>query len=83
MRRAIPPPSSQIVSPVVDALCRMETDLLTMQQAAEMLGCTPKTLRALVSRGTIRAYRLGPRQIRLKREDVLSALQPIPTTHAH
>lgn len=42
-------------------------DVLT---AAKIVGCTPGTIRRRIEDGTLTAYRLGPRAIRIKRDDL-------------
>ena len=53
--------------------------LLTIETAADMLAVHPRTIRRYVAAGDLPAYRIGPRQLRVKREDVLALLVPIPT----
>ena len=53
--------------------------LLTIETAAEMLAVHPRTIRRYVAGGHLPGYRIGPRQLRVKREDVLALLVPIPT----
>jgi len=53
--------------------------LLDTHQAAQILGCTPKHVRDLI-RGKVKdkhlpAYRVGGREYRVKREDVLRYLE--------
>ncbi len=54
---------------------------ITQQEAADMLGVTPRTIRNMVSDGRLVAYHLGPRVIRLRLDEVEAALTPI-TYHA-
>ena len=53
--------------------------LMTIESAADMLAVNPRTIRRYISSGDLPAYRLGPRQLRVKREDVAALLTPIPT----
>ena len=53
--------------------------LLASETAADMLAVNPRTIRRYISSGDLPAYRLGPRQLRVKREDVAALLTPIPT----
>jgi excisionase family DNA binding protein len=53
--------------------------LLTMDQAAEHLGVTVRTIRNYVASGALPAYRLGPRGVRVREADVEALLRPIPT----
>lgn len=50
---------------------------ITQQAAAEMLGVTDRTIRTMISDGRLKGYRVGPRLIRIRAEDVETALQPI------
>lgn len=43
---------------------------LTKAQAAEELQISVRTLEGLISRGTLRAYRVGARGVRIDREDL-------------
>lgn len=42
---------------------------LTVAQAAEHLGVHPSTIRRWIDSGLLRAYRLGPKRINVKRSD--------------
>jgi excisionase family DNA binding protein len=50
---------------------------ITQQQAAEYLGVTDRTIRQMIADQRLRAYRLGPRVIRLRLDEVEAALQPV------
>ena len=50
--------------------------LLPLQQAAEETACSVSTLRNLIARGDLPAYRFGPRMIRVRRRDLEAVLQP-------
>jgi excisionase family DNA binding protein len=50
--------------------------LLPLQQAAEETACSVSTLRNLIKRGDLPAYRFGPRLIRVRREDLATVLKP-------
>ncbi|KUH99270.1 helix-turn-helix domain-containing protein [Mycobacterium sp. IS-3022] len=43
---------------------------LTMNEAAARLGVHPMTIRRYIAAGRLRAYRLGPRLVRIHAEDV-------------
>lgn len=43
---------------------------LTIQQVADILQCEHTTVRAMISRGELKAYRYGPRMIRINPEDL-------------
>lgn len=47
--------------------------------AAEYLCCSVKTIRRMVSRGQLTAYRVGPRLLRVDLAELDRALAPIPT----
>lgn len=52
---------------------------LTLAEAAEWYGVSERTLRRRIAEGRLPAYRVGPRSIRVKAEDVEALAQPIPT----
>ena len=43
---------------------------LTIEQAAELLGASKTTIRRLIKHGNLKAYRYGPRMIRIKPSDI-------------
>ncbi len=49
---------------------------LSIGQTADYLGLTDRTVRQMVSDGRLTAYRLGPRVVRLRREEIDAAMQP-------
>lgn len=60
---------------------------ISLNEAAEILSISPKTVRRLIARGEIPAYTLGRRTlsgsgrpIRMKLEDVEAVLRRIPST---
>ena len=53
--------------------------LLTIETAADMLAVHPRTIRRYIAAGDLPAYRIGPRQIRVRMSDVDALLTPIPT----
>ena len=53
---------------------------ITVPDAAVIIGCTQATIRRRIEDGTLPAYRLGPRSIRIKREDLGLLLQPVEVT---
>ena len=52
---------------------------LTLEQAAEITDQSIRTLRRRVSDGSLPAYRFGPRQIRVKLDDLQALARRIPT----
>lgn len=53
--------------------------LLSVDGAAEFFGCTPLTVRRMISRGDLRAYRVG-RLIRIRPSDLEKAMRPVTNT---
>lgn len=58
------------------------TRYYSLNQTADILGVSPRTVRRLITAGQLRAYRLGARQIRIVADDVESVLRRIPVTPA-
>lgn len=55
-------------------------EYLTIDSAAELLDCSPWTVRRAINRGDIKAYRFKKtRVIRIKRSDLDKALRPVTT----
>ena len=52
---------------------------LSQAEAAEYLGITDRTLRRMVARGELPAYRMGPRLTRFDLSDLDATMRPIPT----
>lgn len=52
---------------------------LSIEQAAELLSMSTKTIRRRISDGTIPAYQCGRRPIRIRLEDLEGALRRIPS----
>ncbi|WP_448072342.1 helix-turn-helix domain-containing protein [Georgenia yuyongxinii] len=52
---------------------------MNLQDAADYLGVTERSVRNWISAGKVPAYRIGKKVIRLKVADVDALLQPIPT----
>lgn len=52
---------------------------LTLQEVAAIKRCSLKSIRRRVADGTLPAYRLGPRLIRVKPEDLDRLDRRIPT----
>ncbi|WP_240474267.1 helix-turn-helix domain-containing protein [Intrasporangium chromatireducens] len=50
-----------------------------MEAAADYLGVHPLTIRRRIAAGRLKAYRLGPRTIRVDLADVEALLQPVAT----
>jgi excisionase family DNA binding protein len=58
------------------------TDLITLADAAALMGCVTLTVRRRISDGTLPGYRFGPRLLRVSRADVLALVQPVPAASA-
>lgn len=52
-------------------------DLLTIAQTAQYLGVNPATIRRLIASGRLKAYRYGPRIIRIDQADVHKLRRPV------
>lgn len=55
---------------------KSQPTILTIPEAGEMLGLSPTTIRRLISRGELKAHRVG-RGIRIRSIDIDKALKPI------
>lgn len=49
----------------------------TIAETANHLGTSPNTIRRMIARGELRAYRYGPRLIRIDPADVRQVGQPV------
>ncbi len=65
-------------TPIPSRADPLAPSLMTAQQVADYLVVTDRTVRRLVVKGQLRAYRLG-RQIRFRRADVDALLAPVTT----
>lgn len=52
---------------------------ISLEQAAEITEQSVKTIRRRISDGTIPAYRFGPRQIRIKLDDLEATARRVPS----
>ena len=52
---------------------------LSLEEAADVMSVSSKTIRRWIAAGTLPAYRCGKRAIRIRVEDLESAPKPIPT----
>lgn len=53
----------------------MDPILVTMEEAAALLGVSSDTVRRRIRAGALKAYRLGPRMLRLRKTEVERAAQ--------
>ena len=51
---------------------------MSLNEAAEYTGLSPKTIRRRVSDGSVKAFRAGPREIRFRPADLDALMRPIP-----
>ena len=54
-------------------------DVLNVKQAAEYFGCSTDTIRNRIEDGSLPAYRMGKRLIRIKRADLEKLFRVIPS----
>ncbi len=52
---------------------------LSLEEAAEVMSLSVKTIRRRIADGTIPAYQCGRRPIRIRRDDLEAALRRIPS----
>jgi excisionase family DNA binding protein len=50
---------------------------ISIAEAAEYFGCSPRTIRRAITAGRLRAYRVGPRMIRVDVRDLDRMARPI------
>lgn len=55
---------------------------VTVNDAAEALGVSTRTIREFIARGTLTGYRLGTRMIRIDADELNALLKPIPSAQA-
>jgi excisionase family DNA binding protein len=53
-----------------------ETDYYTVAQAAKVLAVSPSTIWRWIKADILPAYRVGPRKIRIKKEDLFTIITP-------
>ena len=54
-------------------------ELLTIGEAAAVVGVHPSTIRRRIEKGTLTAFRVGPRLIRVRRSDLERLFKSIET----
>jgi excisionase family DNA binding protein len=55
---------------------------LTLKEAAEWYGVSERSLRRRIDDGSLRAWKIGPRSIRVAAADVEALARPVPAAHA-
>ena len=55
---------------------QVDSELITINQAAEILNCHANTIRNAMLSGKLKAQRYGARMVRLDKQDVLALLTP-------
>ncbi|MGI9085388.1 MAG: helix-turn-helix domain-containing protein [Aeromicrobium sp.] len=55
---------------------------VSVKQAAEALGVTDKTFRSYIADGLVPAFRVGPKFVRIRVDDLEALARPIPTAAA-
>lgn len=65
----------------------MATDIkdfvYTIQETADLLKVSPRSIRRYINKGKLKAYRVaGERQLRIKGEDLLELLEPVANPEA-
>ena len=53
--------------------------MISLEEAAEIIGCHPRTIRRRISEGQLTGYRMGLRILRVDQTEVENLLRPIPT----
>lgn len=52
------------------------SDLLTVKEAANLLRVSPMTIKRYLKQGRLQAYQVGPRAIRIRKDDLQAVMQP-------
>jgi excisionase family DNA binding protein len=58
---------------------REDRAYLTVEDVAAMYGCSPHTVRNLITSAQLPAYRIGSKLIRVKAEDAQALMTRLPT----
>lgn len=53
--------------------------MVTIDQAADFLSCSPRTVRRMISRGEITGFRIGSHMLRIDLAELEAQLRPVPT----
>lgn len=62
-------------------MCSTPIRTTSISATAERFDVTPKTVRRWIAEGRLTAYRVGPRLIRLDKDEVDALLTPIPVAN--
>lgn len=57
----------------------MSAARISIQEAADILGVSTKTVRRYIAAGDLAAFRVGSRLLRVQRADVEALARPVPT----
>lgn len=57
----------------------MSAGRISIQDAADVLGVSTDTVRRRIADGSLAAYRVGPRLLRVDRAEVEALAKPVPT----
>lgn len=53
--------------------------LAPIAEAAAVIDCHPRTIRRRIADGSLAAYRVGPRMLRVDLDEVDQLMRPVPT----
>ncbi len=53
-------------------------NLASLTEAAEYVGCAPRTIRRRISEGTLTGYRFGTKMLRVDLTEVDALIRPVP-----
>jgi excisionase family DNA binding protein len=70
---------SQTQIPRVQVSKTPRRTLVSIDETAQLLGCTDRSVRRWIADGKLTAYRLGNKLVRLDLDDVYAMLREIPT----
>jgi excisionase family DNA binding protein len=56
--------------------------MISLGEAADIIGCHPRTVRRRIAEGQLTGYRMGSRIIRVDQAEVERLLRPLPTSGA-
>lgn len=56
---------------------------LSLTEAAEHFNLAPRTIRRYIAQGKLPAYRVGPKVLRIRLEDLENLMHAVPTVGPH